>query len=137
VDAIALVDEQLKAGRKLLERLQGVGIPVTAAAWVKPTERFQWYLYLVTPLVGEDGRKKPAYRQILPIVQELQGEGAWIDVFDVTPIGLTSATGKAIAETSRQQNPIRVATPLRRPLSGDLSIDGAYVYAPVPAPVTS
>ncbi len=61
VDSIALVGEQINAGRKLIERLKGAGIPVSAAAWVKPTERFHWYLYLVTPLVGEDGAKKLAY----------------------------------------------------------------------------
>src|SRR5215472_13928460 len=72
VDSFALVGEQIEAGQKLLERLHGAGIPVTAAAWAKPAEKVQWYLYLVTPLVGEDRAVKPAFRQILPVVRELQ-----------------------------------------------------------------
>src|SRR4051812_33276153 len=78
MDSFALVEEQIKAGPKLLDRLNRAGIPVVAAAWVKPTERFQWYLYLVTPLVGEDGAVRPAYRRINPVVREVEGEGTGI-----------------------------------------------------------
>ena len=136
MDSIALVEEQIRAGHKLVERLNRAGIPVTAAAWVKPTERFRWYLYLVTPLVSEERGTKPAYQRINPVVRELQDEGAWIEPLEVRAIGPTDAAGEAIAELSRQY-PTRMATPYGGARLGDLSIDGAYIYAPVPAPATS
>lgn len=136
MDSIALVEEQLKAGQKLVERLTQAGIPVTAAAWAKPTERYKWYLYLVTPLVGEDGAVRPAYRRINPIVRDLQDEGIGLDNFEVMVTGPTDPTGKAIAAISRQ-NPARRATRYDGASLGDLSIDGAYIYAPLTAPATS
>ena len=50
-----LVGMQFKEGRRLLDRLAREGVPVTAAAWVKESESGDWYLYLATPLVAEDG----------------------------------------------------------------------------------
>jgi hypothetical protein len=136
VDTFALVGQQIEAGQKLLERLHGTGIPVTAAAWVKPTEKAQWYLYLVTPLVGENRGVKPAYRQISPVVRELQDEGNWIEVFDVKVAGPTEATGEAIAKLSRETS-VNRPTRYSGAYLGDLSIDGAYIYPAVPAPATS
>jgi hypothetical protein len=130
VDTVALVSEQIKAGQQLVERLRGAGIPLTAAAWVKPTERYQWYLYLVTPLVGEDRAVRPASRRIRPIVRALQDEGVWIEPSDLMLIGTTEATGEAIAAISRQVPPRRFGTRYGGASLGELSIDDAYVYAP-------
>jgi hypothetical protein len=133
MDSFALVDEQFKAGQKLVDRLNAAGIPVTAAAWVKPSNRFKWYLYLVTPLVTEGGATKPAYHQITPVVRELQSEGFWIDPFDVRAFGPTEDTGKAIAELSRRNSP-RSVTRYDGTSLGEVNIDGAYIYAVAPAP---
>lgn len=136
MDSIALVEEKISAGRNLVERLTASGIPVTAAAWVKPTERFKWYLYLVTPLVGENGGVRPAYRRINPVIRQLQDEGVAMDFFETMVVGRTSSTGEAIAVVS-QQNSSRRVTRYDGAYLGDLSIDAAYVYPPVPAPAAS
>lgn len=96
----------------------------------------QWYLYLVTPLVGDNTGVKPAYRRISPVVRELQDDGSWINVFNVKVVGPTEATGEAIAQISRQNRPGK-ATRYGGASLGELSIDGAYVYPPVPTPATS
>jgi hypothetical protein len=132
VDPIALVDEQIKAGQKLVERLNTAEVPVAAAAWIKEAEGEKWYLYLVTSLVGEDGAKKPAYRRITPFISQLQGEGFWIDPFEVKVIGPTHPVAQAILAVQRQSPGGRLATRYGGASLGGLSVEGAYLY-PLPA----
>jgi hypothetical protein len=51
MDQGPLVSEQIEDGKRFLERLAAQDVPVTAAAWIKESERPRWYLYLATPLV--------------------------------------------------------------------------------------
>lgn len=135
MDSNTLVEEQLKAGQLLLERLNAHGVPVVGAAWIKKSESDQWYLYLVTPLVGADGTRKPAYRRITPVVRELQGEGCWIDPFEVKVIAPGDTTGAALAELNRRF-PGRMATRYAGASLGDMSVEGAYVY-PIASPAAT
>jgi hypothetical protein len=127
VDQIALVEEQIRDGQKLVEQLNGEGVPVSAAAWVKESEGGQWYLYLVTSLVREDGATKPAYRRVTGVIRRLQGDGLWIDPFEVKVIGPTDPVGEAIVE-AQQRYPGRMATRYAGASLGGLSIEGAYIY---------
>ncbi len=133
MDSVALVEEQIKAGQELVKRLNGEGIPVVAAAWIKGSEGSQWYLYLVTPLVGEDGAKKAAYHRMTPTIRQIQAEGAWIDPFEVKVIAPSAPLGEAIADIHRRY-PGRLATRYGGPSLGGMSIDGAYIYPPVSSP---
>ena len=135
MDTVALVSEQIKAGQQLVERLRAASVPVTAAAWVKPTERYNWYLHLVTPLVGEGQGVRSAYRCIRPVLRALKDEGAWIEDSDLMLTGTTEAIGEAIAAASRQVHPRRTASRYGGASLGHLSIDDAFVYA-APAPAT-
>src|SRR5262245_29532681 len=83
----ALVDLQLKEGQRLIDRLVQAGAAVTAAAWVKESESGDWYLYLVTPLVGEGGGKKAAYHRVNEVIRALQEEGFGMDPFAKKVIG--------------------------------------------------
>lgn len=129
MDTVVLVSEQIKAGQQLVERLRTAGIPVTAAAWVKPTERYDWYLYLVTPLVGEGQGIRSAYRRIRPVLRALTDEGAWIEGSDLMVVGTTDAVGEAIAAASQHVHPRRSASRYGGASLGHLSIDDAFVYA--------
>jgi hypothetical protein len=71
MDQGAWVSEQINDGKGFLERLAEEGVPVTAAAWVKESENGRWYLYLATPLVPEDGGKRPAYRRINTVFRQM------------------------------------------------------------------
>ena len=133
MDSMALVEEQIKAGQKLVERLNREHIPVSAAAWIKASEGSQWYLYLVTPLVGEDRATKPAYRRVSPVIRQVQAEGFWIDPFEVKVIGPTAVTGEAIAEVQRR-HPGGLGIRYAGATLGELSIEGAYIYPPAAAP---
>jgi hypothetical protein len=65
MDQKVLVNELIEDGEKLLRRLAEEGVSVTAAGWVKEVEDDQWYLYIATPLVDDDGGGiKTAYDRV-------------------------------------------------------------------------
>jgi hypothetical protein len=130
MDLFPLVTEQIEAGRRVIERLVESGIPVLAAGWVKESTRWQWYLYLVTPLVGEDGATTPVYRRI---VDELRSgaQPPEVDVFQIKVVGPAEPVGQAILDAQRHRG---------RPWGGyggtslgGMSVDGAYFYPPLVA----
>ncbi len=134
MDQGTLVDLQIADGRRLLERLSGEGVPITAAAWLKESEGGPWYFYIVTPLVTEDGGKLPAYRRVGPVVRRMP-QPFWVDPMEFKVVAPDSAVGKAIRDiASRRPGP--VPTPYGSVRLGNLSIDGAYIYPPVAAPVS-
>ena len=100
MDSIALVEEQIKAGQKLVERLNREKIPVVAAAWIKQSEGSQWYLFLVTPLVGEDRATKLAYHRITPVIRQVHGEGFEIDPFEVKVVGPAALREKRLRRSN-------------------------------------
>ena len=46
MDTIALVDNQIDDGQRLLDGLSEEGIVVRAACWVKPAEEDRWSMYI-------------------------------------------------------------------------------------------
>jgi hypothetical protein len=55
VDQIPLVNEQIRDGKRLLERCREAGFPVTAAGWIRETDGYRWHLYIASPVVEEEG----------------------------------------------------------------------------------
>ena len=128
-----MVDPQIQDGRRLLERLGAEGIPVAAAAWVKESEGGPWYLYIVTPLVTEDSGSLPVYRRLIPVIRQMP-QPFWVDPMDFKVVAPDSAVGKAIRDIAGRR-PGPVPLPYGSARLGGLSIDGAYVYPAVAAPV--
>ena len=124
------MNEQIDSGRKVIERLMQNGLPIQAAAWVKESSRWDGYLWLVTPLVKEDGDTMPAYRRLLAVLRS----GPWpadVDPFRIKVVGASEPVGQAILAAVQSG---------RRPWDhlGDLSlggrsIDGAYIDPPLVA----
>jgi len=132
MDQGTLVSMQIEDGQRLLAQLVAGGVPVAAAAWVKEEESGMWYLYLVTPLVGEDGGTLPAYRRVNAVIRQLP------EPLEIAPLGIKvvapgSPVGTALRDLQRHS---RGPSPYyyRGTRLGDLNIEGAYVYPPVPAP---
>lgn len=130
MDQIPLVTEQIESGRKLVERLTANGVPITTAGWVKESDRWQWYLYLVTPLVDEEGDTLPAYRRILAVLRS-GPQPSEIDPFHIKAIGPSEPVGRAILDAQRHGG---------RPWGGyggsslgGVSVDAAYFYPPLVA----
>lgn len=125
----ALVDTQIKDGQTLIERLSHEGIEVTAAAWVKESESGDWYFYLVTPLVSEDGATRPAYRRLNAVIRKMQDEGFGMDPYAVKVIGPHDPI--ATDMVAHQGHLARTPARFHGSRLGHLDFEEAYIY---PAP---
>jgi hypothetical protein len=130
MDQIPLVTEQIEAGRTLIERLAANGIPITAATWVKESDSWQWYLYLVTPLVGADGATTSAYRTINTVLRT-GPQPPEIDVFQIKAVGPAEPLGQAILNARPQ--PGKAGVSYGGISLGGVSVDGIYFYPPLVA----
>jgi len=120
---------QIKDGLRLINRLGREGVTVKAAAWVKENESGQWYLYLATPLVGEDDATRPAYRRVNNVVRDMQEDGFWIDPFEIKVIGPHDPIARDIL-AHRSSHPARIPTRFQGARLGELAVDEAYIYPP-------
>jgi hypothetical protein len=128
----SLVEMQITEGQTLIDRLTHEGIGVTAAAWIKESESGDWYLYLVTPLVSEDGATKAAYRRINAVIREMEKEGFGMDPFEKKVIGPHDPIARDMV--ANRGGPARIPTRFRGSHLGDLAVDEAYIYPPPPTP---
>jgi hypothetical protein len=133
MDQTALVEIQIQDGQRLIERLNREGVGVIAAAWVKEGDSGQWYLYLVTPLVGEDGAKRPAYRRVNTVVRAMQQEGFWFDSSDIKVIGPHDPIARDLV-AQQDRRPARKPTWFRGSRLGERAVETAYIYPPPPNP---
>jgi hypothetical protein len=128
MDQITLVNEQIMDGQRLVELLANEGFSVTAACWLKTSEDGQWFLYLASPVVDEEGPLK-AYRRVHPLIRRMSN--SCIDPFEVKLIG----TNDPIAEALRGINcrsSARGLIPYSGAQLGGVSIEGAYFYPSTP-----
>ena len=133
MDRSTLVEMQIKEGQTLLERLAHEGIAVTAAGWVKESDGGDWYLYLATPLVGEDGATRPAYGRVNAVIRTMEEEGFRMDPFDKKVVGPHDPIAKDMG-AHRQARPGGSPTQFRGSRLGELYVEEAYIYPPPPNP---
>ena len=124
---------QITEGQTLIDRLTHEGISVMAAAWVKESESGDWYLYLATPLVTEGGGKRPAYHRVNAVIREMQKEGFGMDPFEKKVVGPHDSIAKDMI-ANRGGRPGGPPTPFRGSRLGELYVDEAYIYPPLPNP---
>jgi len=134
VDQGPLVAMQIEDGKRLVDRLLAEGVPVTAAGWIKEAESGFWFLYLVTPLVTEDGAMKAAYWRVNEVIRKLPQP--WPYLFAVKLLNPKHPVAEAMVELQRRY-PGRPVIPYGygEDRMGDLSVDGAYLYPPAEAVV--
>jgi hypothetical protein len=125
-----LVETEIKEGQRLIDRLIQEGVLVTAAAWVKESESGDWYLYLATPLVTEDGGKRPAYRRVNTVMRKMEEEGLGMDPFAKKVIAPDDPIAQDIV-AHRPSRPTGFPAPFRGSRLGDLAVDEAFLY-PLP-----
>jgi hypothetical protein len=127
-----LVETQLNEGQRLIDRLAQEEFPVTAAAWVKESESGDWYLYLATPLVAEDGATRRAYRRVNKVIREMQREGLAMDLFEKKVVAPDDPIARDVV-ANRGSRPGGPPTPFRGSRLGDLAVEEAYIYRPLAA----
>ena len=118
---------QLEDGQHFLDRLAAEGVEVTAAFWAKESEYGEWYLYLVTSLVSEDGATREAYGRVIDVTDAMRREGFVFDPFDVKVIAPSNPIAKA-AVAARDPSPGKRVIPFRGSRLGKLAVDEAYIY---------
>jgi hypothetical protein len=126
-----LIGLQITEGQRLIERLVQEGIPITAAAWVKEYDSGDWYLYIATPLVSRNRGTGPAYRPVNTVIRAMEDEGFGLDFFDKKLLGVNDPRTKDIL-AHRKGRPGGPPTPFRGARLGNLAIDEAYIYPPLP-----
>ncbi len=100
MDQGTLVGDQITEGQKVIGRLVENGVPVTAACWMKESDGGIWFLYLVTPLVGEDGGTRPAYRRINDVIRALP-QPLGIDPFHIKAVGPSEPAARIAVDQLR------------------------------------
>ena len=131
---IPLVSEQIDDGRRLIARLMQEGFRVTAAAWVKESNRPRWYLYLASPDADRGGPRE-GYRDIAEAMEQMPPPFS-VGPFQVKLIGATDPVARAI-EAFRDRFPGRNGMWFDGDMLGEREIDSAYVYGPITAPSSS
>jgi len=119
----------IRDGQRLIDRLIREGMVVTAAAWVKESDSGDWYLYLVTPLVGKAGDKRRAYSRVNEVIRELQPDDFWMEPFAKKVIGPHEPIAKEILRHWGSR-PFRTPMWFRGPKLGDLAVEEALIYPP-------
>jgi hypothetical protein len=126
MDQAVLVESQVSDGQKILDWLAAEGVPVTAASWVKEGDSGRWRLYLVTPLVGEDGALKAAYRRVNSAIEGM-GPLAWVDPFSIKLLGAHDPIAKGVLAL-RDRHSGRVPVHLGAHRFGYLPVEEVYIY---------
>ncbi len=129
----ALVERQIQEGQTLLDRLTYERVAVTAAAWVKESDGGDWYLYLATPLVGEDEDTAPASRRVNAVVRQMEKEGFGMDPFHKKIIGPHDPIARDLV-AHRKARPGGPPTRFGGFRLGELYVDEAFIYPPPPSP---
>lgn len=123
MDQIVLVNEQVDAGRRLLDQVDGQ-ISIRAAFWLKKPDERDWYLYVAAGGVTDAN----IGRVFGPLAQAARRMGdPNLDPFRINVISADAPLARAVVELlERYPGPFAI-----RPndsLLGDVEIDGAYIY---------
>ena len=125
-----VVGVQIEDGWKFIQKLAQEGFKVAAAFWLKADPDSLWYLYIVSPVVDEQGIAK-AYGRIGPVIRQMP-QPFWLDPFDVKLIGMKKALAKDVLALQQQYEGRAFIGGAGQRLGGS-TIEGAYYYPPVPA----
>lgn len=143
MDQIGLVNEQIEAGRTLIERARQAGLGLTGGCWAKLADDGRPYLYLVAPEVATDGPLS-AYGKLAAVQAVLEAEGLrvaeQIEPFSVKLISPNRPVAEGLADHYRR-HPNAIPTRHYGSVFGSASTGGAYIYPaslfraqPEPAP---
>jgi hypothetical protein len=127
MDQTMVVDEEIAAGKQLIDGLTTEGVSVEAAFWLGDATDNVWLLYIVTPLVTEEGVGQKAYRRINEMRRKMP-EIAPILSMRVRAIHPNDPIAQAVRKLVEQwpgNVPMRIWS--SRSIGGKF-VDAAYIY---------
>lgn len=74
MDQSTLVDDQILAGRRFIERFAADGNDILVAFWIREADEGLWFLYVATDLVDQEG-PLAAYRAVHDSLRKLDRPG--------------------------------------------------------------
>ncbi len=99
MDTSALVENQIDDGLKLVNRLVADHFDVSVACWVRTSEEGDWFLYIASKTVDENGLAA-AYRDVYRVIQSMPD--IWIPKSQVKLIGRENPIAKNALEMQRR-----------------------------------
>jgi hypothetical protein len=128
MDQVALVEDPISDGQKLLVQLAQDEFEVTGACWLKTSEDEKWFLYIASPIVDKEGPRQ-AYRRVSGVLRSAP-QPLSIKLSDVKVVGAETPLAESLRDFYRRYPR---TTPVRHevPRFGDLNIDDAFIYPPI------
>jgi hypothetical protein len=126
MDTVALVEEQIDEGQRLLGRLHDETFVVNAAGWGKPIDEDRWTLFIANPIIAVDG-PLVAYRRLTDILRAM-GD-LEIDSSNIKLIGENHPIARKFMELNRRLTgkPWIHCGPT---VIGGIHFEDIYVYSP-------
>jgi hypothetical protein len=121
-----LVEMRIDGGKALVEALQNAGFDVTVSGWTRPSEESDWFLYIASRDVDDNGIAS-AYQKIYTTIQA--NPEFDIDPFEVKLISPSNPIARDLLAI-QSTGVARIATRSRRPKLGHMGVEETYVYAP-------
>jgi hypothetical protein len=126
MDKSTLVDEDIRAGRRLIEALDAVKFPLVAALWYYLPDGGPWRLLLSSPVVDEAG-PRAAYRKIQEVLGSTGPYPFFLDsISAVSPEEPPITDLRIFAGTDGP--PFIGGNRLLKARLGDAYIEEAYIY---------
>jgi len=121
-----LVKEQIEAGEDFVQEFNDY-VPVVAAFWVNTAESDEWFLYIASDEI-DDHNIDVAYGEVLRRLGSRSSQ--WLHPFRVKLVNSHDPTARE-AMAIRDRYPVKTPTHYHGTSLGGMSIDGAYIYAPL------
>lgn len=133
-----VVNELIECGERLIAALAATGFDVRVAFWAKPTEDGEWFLFLASPMVDDQG-PTAAYRLVHGVMRSM--DDPWIEPLEVKVVGVRDSLAKDALKLMRRRSPADPgAVGTRKPFPGmtwfggstlaGIEFDGGCVYPP-------
>ena len=125
-----MVDRWLEDGKRLIERLDRVGLIVDAALWFYFSESEEWRLVIATPKVDTEGPRS-AYAKIAEAIAAI-GEPFSIDLSQITAVSPHHPIVTSLRKFFVTRKNAILGNKINKLVLDDIYFEDAYMYRSSP-----
>ena len=126
MDKTALVDDDIRSGKRLIEELdKAANLNISAALWLFMPEAEEWRLVVASPLVEKDGPKK-AYSLIQAVIKKMSPP-VEISLKEISAVGPQYEIVKLLRRVIRTKNGISGIRFTHNSIN-NVIVNDAYIY---------